>query len=181
MSGSSGGDNNQGKGFYFLLLALFGVVVFVFGLYHKELFVVLFGGGCVAFAIVVVTIRYTDSRKNDEQRRADAESSQLRNMKRPPPKPTLKKGKKKWVKHQMTSGESVPGSADLHVSHHEYHGLATRKRYQGKAFEESGDHVLDIRNEKREKRESGGSGGSPGGSRSHRSGRSSGSRGGGRG
>lgn len=149
MSGNSGG-NTQGKGFYFLLLLLFGVVIGVFGLYRKELFVVLFGIGCVVLAIVFATIRATDSPVNDEQRRRDAHGSQLRNMVPPPARPTLRSGGKwDWAKYQLTHGEAVPGPGDLHVPEDEYHHLATDERYRGKAFTEDGPHVVDIRRRQR--------------------------------
>lgn len=149
MAGSSGGSNNMGKGVFSLILLIFGVGLFVFGLFRKELFVVLFGVCCLAVAVAFGTIRVTDSPKNDEQRRADAESSQLKNMDPAPSRPTLRSGKRNWAKYMLTHGEPIPGPADQHVPHDEYHHLATDPRYRGEAFTEDGPHMLDIRRRER--------------------------------
>ena len=144
MSGSSG-SNTQGRGFYLLLLFAFALGLFVFGLLGRDLFQVLLGVGVFVVAIVIVVVRMTDSPVNDAQRRAEAESSQMKNMDPPP------RGSSKWssVKYHLTHGEPVPGPSDMHVSHDDYHHLATNERYLGSAFTEDGPHMLDIRRRER--------------------------------
>lgn len=144
MANGGGSDSNFGKLVLLLLLGLATLVLIVLGLANDGGWQIVWFMLALATAIGFIVAFFVDSKTSDKLRMTDTHDSQLHNMEQPP-QFSWKHGKAQFAKHRLTHGNPVPGPWDSHVSHDEYHYLATDPRYRGVAHREPGEHPLDIK------------------------------------